>query len=65
MAPVRLVPVITTDVPLAAAVGEKEMIVGAEEDVEPKVKLEVELADPLGVVTLITPLDPLPTIAVI
>jgi len=65
VAPVRLVPVITTDVPLLPEVGEKELIVGAEEDVEPKVKLEVELADPLGVVKLITPLAPLPAMAVI
>ena len=69
--PVRLVPVITTDVPLPPEAGKNEIIVGAEADVEVefdvelKVKLWLELADPLGVVTLITPLAPLPTTAVI
>ena len=63
--PVRLVPVITTDAPLPPEVGEKELIVGVEVEAELKVKLDVELADPLGVVTLITPLVPLPAIAVI
>ena len=33
--------------------------------VDLKVKLEAELPDPFGVVTLITPLDPLPTMAII
>ena len=65
VAPVRLLPVITTDTPLPPDGGEKELIVGVEVEAEPKVKLDVELADPLGVVTLITPLVPLPTIAVI
>ena len=65
VAPVRLLPVITTDTPLPPDGGEKELIVGVEVEAEPKVKLDVELADPLGVVTLITPLAPLPTTAVI
>ena len=62
---IRFVPVITTEVPVSPAVGEKELIVGTEVDDEPKVKLDVELADPFGVVTVITPLAPLPTTAVI
>jgi len=65
VAPIKLVPVITTEVPLPQEVGEKELIIGTEEDAEPNVKLDEELADPPGVVTLIAPLDPPPTLAVI
>ena len=36
---IRFVPVITTEVPMPPAVGEKELIVGTEVDAEPKVKL--------------------------
>jgi hypothetical protein len=73
------VPVITTEVPLLPESGKKEIIVGTEADVEVeagedvelevnadlKVKLWVELPDPFGVVTLIIPLEPLPTMAII
>ena len=38
---------------------------GCEVGVDLKVKLGVELPDPFGVVMLITPLDPLPTMAII
>ena len=72
-------PVITTEVPLLPESGKKEIIVGTEADVEVeagedvelevnadlKVKLWVELPDPFGVVTLIIPLEPLPTMAII
>jgi hypothetical protein len=71
VAPIRLVPVITTDVPLPPEAGKKEVIVGAEADaavefdVDVKVKLWLELAEPFGVMTVITPLEPLPMAAVI
>ena len=72
-------PVITTEVPLLPESGKKEIIVGTEADVEVeagedvelevnadlKVKLWVELPDPFGVVTLIIPLEPLPTMTII
>jgi hypothetical protein len=81
-APIRFMPVITTEVPLPPEVGEKEVMVGSGVDVvdagvvvdvdvdvdvgiDLKVKLWVELPVPFGVVMLITPLDPLPAMAVI
>ena len=61
VAPVKLVPLIITEVPLPPVFGENEPIVGA----AAKVKVPVDVATPLGVVTLITPVEPVPTTAVI
>ena len=61
VAPLKLVPVITIDAPLAAEVGLKPMIVG----LVINVNVPVEVAVPLGVVTLMVPVLPLPTTAVI
>jgi len=99
VAPVKFVPVITTEVPVPPEAGVKEVIVGAGvdplaalvvvvvfvmEDVDVvgvevvvvvvdkivvvtlvREKMELEAAVPLVVVTLMTPLVPLPTTAVI
>jgi len=62
VAPVKLVPVITTDVPVPPDVGVKEVMVG--EDVVVKVKLLLEVAV-LLLTTVIAPVVPEPTIAVI
>lgn len=43
----------------------EEVVIGMVVEIELKVKTELELAVPPGVVTLITPLVPLPTVAVI
>jgi hypothetical protein len=61
VAPVKLVPLITTDVPLPPEAGAKKLIVGT----KVKVKLEAEVAFSSGIPTIIVPLDPLPTVAVI
>ena len=62
VAPVKLAPVITTEVPLTPEMGLNELIVGV---VWPKVKLVVDVTVPLGVTIEIIPLVPLPTTAVI
>ena len=59
VAPVKLVPVIVTVVPLPADVGVKELITGAGTNVNP-----ASVAVPSGVVTLTFPLVPLATTAV-
>ncbi len=59
--PVKLVPVMVTTVPAAPLLGENEVIVGA----GMKVKVPVLVAVPPGLVTVIAPLAPLPTVAVI
>jgi hypothetical protein len=62
VAPVRLVPVITTDAPAVPLVGLKLLIAG----VLVMVKLVAETAVPFGVPTMILPVDvPLATVAVI
>jgi len=59
VAPLRLVPVIITEVPLAPIVGVNEVMVGAGINVNP-----AEEAVPPGVVTLTLPEAPAPTTAV-
>jgi len=59
VAPVKFVPVITTDKPLPELVGVKEVMVGA------AIVNPVLVAVPPGVVTLTLPLVPEPTTAVI
>jgi hypothetical protein len=61
VAPVKLVPVMIIEVPVPPEVGVKPVITGG----WIKVKLLLELPVPLGVVTLITPVAPLATTAVI
>ena len=61
VAPVKLVPVMVTVVPVAADVGVKELMVGA----GTKVKVPEEVAVPSGVTTEMVPVDPAPTTAVI
>ena len=58
--PVKFVPLMMTTVPLAPLVGEKDVIVGGGIKVKP-----VIIAVPPGVVTLILPEAPVPTVAVI
>ena len=56
----RFVPLIVTDAPAPALLGENEMMVGG----GIKVKLLVLVAVPPGVVTMIGPVAPLPTVTV-
>lgn len=60
VAPVKLVPVITTALPLPAEVGAKDVMAGAGTNTNPAID-----AAPPGVVTLIEPDEPLPTTAII
>ena len=60
VAPVRLVPVMTTDIVGPAEVGENDVIVGAATHVKP-----AKVAVPPAVVTNTLPLVPAPTVAVI
>ncbi|MSR49289.1 MAG: hypothetical protein EXS07_04495 [Gemmataceae bacterium] len=63
LAPVKFVPVITTEVPTGPAVGVKEVMVGAG---DATVKLVAVLTVPPGVVTEIGPVGaPTGTVAVI
>ena len=55
--PVRWVPVMVIDMPAAAAVGAKEVMVGGGMNVKPSRE-----AEPPGVVRLTAPEDPVPTI---
>jgi hypothetical protein len=57
-APSKLLPVMVINAPVAAAVGVKDVIMGAGINVKP-----FKLAVPPGVVKLSAPVDPLPTIA--
>ena len=59
VAPVKLVPVMVTTVPDAPLVGVNEVMVGA----GMKVKVPLLVAVPPGVVTVIGPVAPLPTVA--
>ena len=61
VAPVKFVPVITTEVPVPQEVGVNDVMAGA----DPKVKFEDEEVVPLGVVILMRPVVPLPMTAVI
>jgi len=61
VAPVKLVPVTVTTTPVAPLIGVNEVMVGA----GIKVKAPVLVAVPPGVVTVIIPVAPLPTVAVI
>ncbi len=61
VAPVRLAPVMVTTVPVLPLLGVNEVMVGA----RVKVKALLLVAVPTGVVTLIVPVVPLPTVAVI
>ena len=61
VAPLKFAPVITIDAPLAAEVGLKPVIVG----LVTTVNVPAEVAVPLGVVILMFPVLPLPTVAVI
>jgi hypothetical protein len=58
--PTKLLPVIVINVPVAAAVGENEVMVGGGIKIKPS-----KNAVPPGVVKLTAPLDPLPTAAMI
>ena len=61
VAPVKLVPVMVTTVPAPPLLGVNEVMVGA----GMKVKVPLLVAVPPGVVTVIVPVAPLPTVAVI
>ncbi len=61
VAPVKLVPVMVTTVPGLPLVGVIDVMVGA----GMKVKLLALVAVPPGVVTLMVPVEPLPTVGVI
>jgi len=60
LAPVKLVPVMVTTTPVAPLIGVNEVIVGA----GMKVKALLLVAVPPGVVTVIVPVAPMPTVAV-
>ena len=62
VAPLKLVPVIITEVPAPAEVGENEVIVGTPDELKVKPAME---AVPSGVVTVTLPEEPLPTTAII
>ena len=59
VAPVKLVPVMVTVVPVPPLPGVNEVIVG----IGKKVKVPVLVAVPPGVITVIGPVAPLPTVA--
>ena len=61
VAPVKYCPRITTELPLAAVIGEKALITGLYK----KVNVASDVAVPPGVTTVILPVSPLPKTAVI
>jgi hypothetical protein len=61
VAPLKLVPVMVTEVPGLPEAGVNDLIVGA----NTKVKVALLVAEPPGVVTIILPVEPLPTTAAI
>lgn len=59
VAPLKLVPVMVTEVPGWPEAGVNDLTVGA----ATKVKFDLLVAEPPGVVTTILPVEPLPTVA--